>query len=173
MHKRIACVGSREISKEMAEFMCKLGEFIVSRGDYVSSGNCAGSDFSYAHGANKINPRNVILYLPWAKYNREFIVDGNRFTCNIKPEWEVLAEKFHPAWPKLSQGVKKLMARNIGIVYKADKLLAYLNHKKSGFGGTGQAWRYAEYLNLPRLDLSQIDINNKEDVEKVYKFLDF
>ena len=46
------------------------------------------------------------------------------------------------------------MARNYGIVHKADAVLAYLNHNKQGGGGTGHGWRIAEHLRIPRFDVA-------------------
>lgn len=152
---RIACIGSRDISEETKELMQEIGKFIVSQGWYISSGNCAGSDYAYACGGNLINPAKVILYLPWTKYNNEYLVKRNFILREPKPEWSEIAARHHPAYQYLSQGVKKLMDRNVGIVLRANKLIAYLNHNKKGGGGTGQGFRLAESLNIPRMDISQ------------------
>lgn len=151
---RIACIGSREISKDQTVLFQEIGSWIVSKGWYISSGNADGSDYNFACGGNKINPSNVILYLPWASYNSNYIRPGNRVLTEPKEEWFELTKAFHPGWNNLSQGVKRLMARNYGILHRADKVITLLNHNKSGGGGTGQGWRIAEHLKIPRLDLN-------------------
>lgn len=162
---RIACIGSREITLEQSELFAQIGEYIVSQGWYLSSGNADGSDSAFAKGANKIKPENVILYLPWQSYNIQHINPKNRILGSPFPEWEDLTKPFHGAWDKLSQGGRKLMARNYGIIHRADKVIALLNHSKPGFGGTGQAWRIAESLKIPKLDL------NDQTLKQVVKFL--
>jgi hypothetical protein len=52
------------------------------------------------------------------------------------------------------------MARNYGIIYKADKVIALLNHSKPGGGGTGQGVRIANFLNIPVLDLNGKSYND-------------
>lgn len=165
---RVACIGSREISKETAIIMTAAGALIAKRGDFVASGNALGSDAAYAHGANTINPRQVILYLPWSSYNEEQIVEGNRVTTKILPAWEVIARAYHPVFNDLPQGAQKMMIRNAGIVMRADKVIAYLNHGKKGGGGTGHGWRIAEALGLPRLDLA---VPENQDLQKIKTFL--
>ena len=141
--RRIACIGSREISSELSGHLANIGRLIAQKGWFVSSGNADGSDCSFARGANAIDPTKVILYLPWRKYNDQNIVAGNRVTWEIKPEWVEPARRNHAIYDSLGQGVQKLMCRNIGILWKADACLAVLNHSKKGLGGTGQGWRYA------------------------------
>lgn len=163
--KRIACIGSRDIPPKTEGLMEQIGEYIASRGWYIASGNALGSDAAYARGANRVDPSKVILYLPWRTYNEELIVRGNRYTFDIRPEWEDTAKEFHPAWNKLTQGVRKLMARNAGIISRADKVIAYLNHSKSSGGGTGHGWRISGSKGIPRLDLATKEYNLDEIIE--------
>lgn len=151
---RIACIGSRDITPLQEELFEAIGEWIVSEGHYISSGAADGSDASFMIGGNKVAPERVIAYLPWPKYNNQYIHPGNRVLYQPYPQWEELSKPFHGAWDKLSQGARKLMARNWGIVHRADKVIALLNHRKPGGGGTGQGWRIAGHLNIPRLDLN-------------------
>lgn len=163
---RIAAIGSRKITPEQRELFVNIGKFIVSGGDYISSGNAEGSDEAFATGGSLIDPKRVIIYLPWANYNTYFLHKNNNILTSPKNEWFDLTAPFHPGWNNLTQGVKRLMARNYGIVYKADKVIAFLNHKKPGGGGTGQGWRIAESLNIPRLDL------NNKSFDEVAEFLE-
>jgi len=151
---RVACIGSREIPTETALLMQQIGEMLAQKGHSVASGNAMGSDEAYARGANQVDPKRVLLYLPWASYNKELIVQGNEIHLEEAKEWEPLAEKHHPAWMWLSQGARRMMIRNVGIVMQSDRVIAYLNHNKTGGGGTGHGWRVAGALKIPRIDLS-------------------
>jgi len=153
--KRIACIGSRTINLDQEELFFQIGRFIVSGGDYISSGNALGSDQAFAKGGNSIKPENVIIYLPWKTYETYHLNPKNKICYEPKKEWFELTAPFHGGWNNLSQGVKRLMARNYGIVHRADKVIVFLNHKKQGGGGTGQGVRIAESLKIPVLDLKQ------------------
>jgi hypothetical protein len=161
---RIACIGSREITPELSGKLANIGRLIAQRGWFISSGNADGSDCSYARGANEIDPAKVIIYLPWKNYNPQYIVKGNLVTSDIKPEWIEPARRHHAIYDSLGQGVQKLMCRNIGILWKADACIAVLNHAKKGYGGTGQGWRYATELGIPKLDVSVLFLKQIEEV---------
>jgi len=152
----IACIGSREISKETEFLMYRIGKYIVQKKSNILSGNADGSDCSYAKGGNSIDPTAVHLYLPWRSYNQEkkYEVKGNLIIVKDDPEWTEIAAEHHPAWAKLTQGTQKMMIRNAGIVTNSQKVIAYLNHKKQSGGGTGHGWRIAMALGIPALDIS-------------------
>ena len=151
---KIACIGSRDISLEKSTELEKLGEAIASNGWIIASGNALGADAAYARGANKVNPALVHLYLPWRSYNKELIHPDNELVLECRSGWKDIARRHHPLYEKLSQGVKKMMDRNAGIVIGSSLVLAVLNHKATGFGGTGHGWRVATELKIPRVDLS-------------------
>lgn len=163
---RIACIGSTGATPEQGELFRQIGRFIVSGGDYITTGNAEGSDFYFADGGNSIKPENVLIYLPWPDYNKQFIHPKNKVLLNPKNEWFELTAPFHPIFNNLKKGAQRMMSRNYGIVHKADKLIALLNHRKQGFGGTGQGWRIAESLDIPRLDL------NNKSFDEVVEFLE-
>lgn len=151
---KIACIGSREINPQIESEMEHIGEFIARQGWWLASGNAIGSDQAYARGANRVNPTKVILYLPWSTYEDQAIVEGNQVLESPKPEWEELAARHHPRYPLLGQGAQKMMVRNAGIVRNADAVIAYLNRRKIGGGGTGHGARIASALEIPLLDIS-------------------
>ena len=151
---RIAVIGSRDIPDNVRELMVTVGTNLVGDGHWLTSGNADGSDAAWAEGGNSVDPTKVIIYLPWATYNSDYLVEGNRVLKAPKPEWFDKAAQFHPNWHNLKQGARRLMARNYGIVHKADAVLAYLNHNKQGGGGTGHGWRIAEHLKIPRFDVA-------------------
>lgn len=159
MKQRVACIGSRQIANWERDLFFNIGKFIVSGGDYISTGNAKGSDQVFASGGNEINPKNVLIYLPWKNYETYTLNKDNRVLYEPKDEWFDLTAPFHPGWQNLSQGVKRLMARNYGILNRADKCIARLNHEKSNGGGTGQGVRIANSLNIPVLDLNDKSFN--------------
>lgn len=163
---RIAAIGSRKITPEQYDLFYKIGRYLSSQGYFISSGNANGTDQSFADGVNSSNPKNLLLYLPWATYNQDSIHCENKILKEPKIQWFDLTAPFHPGWKNLSQGVKRLMARNYGIIYKADKVIALLNHNKSGGGGTGQGVRIANHLKIPVLDL------NGKSYEEIIQFIE-
>lgn len=151
---RIACIGSREITDSQRDLFFKVGAWITSNDHYISSGNADGSDSAFAAGGNSVNPRNVIIYLPWATYNKAYLHKDNRILKEPDEDWFDKTAPFHAKWNELTQGVRRLMARNYGIVHRANKVIALLNHSKIGGGGTGQGVRIAQSLKIPVLDLN-------------------
>jgi hypothetical protein len=143
--------------------MEELGEYIASKDFRVRTGNAQGSDQAFARGANRVDPGRTWLYLPWGGYEAPAIVEGNHVVDvslieNVsyrKEHFTKLASDNHPAWPNLTQGVRKLMVRNACIVWGSNLVLAHLNHAKKGGGGTGHGWRIAESLGIERIDLSE------------------
>ena len=165
---RIACIGSRNIKDSEKHLnVCRfVGAIIAGKGWYVASGNAEGADHAYAEGANIVNPRQVILYLPEENHFPQHIVEGNRVTSDIQDSWRIIAKQHHPAYDKLKPYVQRLMDRNAGILSRAEKCIAWLNHDKPGFGGTGHGWRIAADMKIPRLDLSCI-----KSFEEIKNFL--
>jgi len=166
---RIAGIGSREIDESEQQLLFKLGAYIAERNWMLSSGNALGSDEWFGRGVNSVNPRNLVLYLPWSTYNEELLNPDNWVTSEVRPEWLEEAKKHHGRWEALKQGGQKMMGRNIGIAYKANVCLAVLNHSKASLGGTGQAWRYCGSLGIPKLDLSK---QGEQNFEQICAFLD-
>lgn len=155
---KVACIGSRDISHEKTILLEQIGEWLAGQDVIVSSGNATGSDQAFARGANRINPERVRLHLPWSGYEQHAIVPGNQIRCDFPPKVEgqlrEVAEKHHPNWQWLGEGVRRLMIRNAAIVCGSQVCLALLNHAKKCGGGTGHGWRIAEGRQIPVLDLS-------------------
>ena len=74
--KKIACIGTREISEEMRRKLSLFGKMIVMRGYELHTGNALGSDAAFAEGGNKL-PGQVHLHLPWSSYNAGLINPSN------------------------------------------------------------------------------------------------
>jgi hypothetical protein len=163
---KIACIGSRELSEHELSTCEKLGWWIARCGHELHSGNATGADQAYARGANQVNPELVHLHIPWYRYERAAICNGN-IVWNLEEisvEWHEkyakVAEKLHPAWHRLSQGARKLMIRN-GFIVKpppefdfVDLVLAFPGRLK--LGGTGQGMRLANDYGIKLVDLRDL-----------------
>ncbi len=168
MTKAIACIGSRSLKTSEILECEEIGRAIAERGWELHTGNAQGADQAFARGANEVNPKLVHLHLPWFKYERDAIVSGNvvRTVEDLEAHeldfYTQLAEKYHPAWERLSQGVRKLMIRNGMIIlpcgcHSVDVTIA-LPSSKPGGGGTGQGMRMTEGDRDAKLiDLTKTD----------------
>jgi hypothetical protein len=145
----------------------KLGEWLATNGWEVHSGNAVGADQAFARGANRVNPALVHLHLPWHNFERHAIHDENlvhnldELTEDRSQYFELVAQKHHPAWNRLSQGAKKLMSRNSSIMLPppdflpVDLCLAFPGRQK--LGGTGQGMRIAQTEGVRLVDLRDLN----------------
>lgn len=162
MPARIACIGSRELSWEELSVCKRLGRVISLNGGEIHSGNAPGADQAFAQGGNEVNPESVHLHLPWPSFEKDKIVRGNHVhLLESHPAGEEklrsVAARFHPVWPRLSQGARKLHTRNVSILFpgireRVDLVLAWPSNRPGG-GGTGQGLRIAEGYGIPIEDL--------------------
>lgn len=143
---RIACIGSRDISEQIAALLRSIGAELVRRDWELHSGNANGSDYAFATGGNS-RPELVHLHLPWPSYNAEQVVAGNVLHNALNEQLMQMAKSAHPAWFKLGQGSKKLMTRNASIVQTSDVVVAF--QKSEGSGGTAHSLRVASALGRP------------------------
>ncbi len=159
----VACIGSRDLNDEQTAICEKLGRWVVQCGHTLHTGNAPGADQAFARGANQLCPDLVHLHLPWYKFERQAIRDDNVVrSVDDLPECELQwytahAERYHPAWRRLSHGAKKLMTRNSMIMlpcgcHEVDMCLALPSNKRGG-GGTGQGMRIAQLQNIRLVDL--------------------
>lgn len=164
--RRVACVGRRDLSERTAELLHRIGQQLAAQGRTIVSGNATGSDQAYAAGANAVKPTLVELWLPWPGFERTAIVIGNVVRICEQARCFEIAAAHHPAWDRLSQGARRLFARNVGIVEGADIVLALPNHQKPGGGGTGHAMRLARAMEKRVVDLA-----TEEGLREVRRFV--
>jgi hypothetical protein len=160
---RVACIGSRDLDPFCLGTCEKLGAWVVECGHELHTGNAPGADQAFARGANRVNPALVHLHLPWYNFERHAIHDKNivhnldELTEDRSKYFELVAQKHHPAWNRLSQGAKKLMSRNSSIMLPppdfmaVDLCLAFPAPNR--LGGTGQGMRIAETEGVRLIDL--------------------
>ena len=148
MKKFYAGIGSRETPIKLQEEINKIVELLNKHKYILRSGGAVGADIMFE--------KNTILkeiYLPWKGYNKN---ESLLFNDN-KEGWE-MAEKYHPAWHKLTLGAKKMMVRNcyqilgFNLNEPVDFVICWTKDGKAS-GGTGQALRITKDLNIPIYNL--------------------
>lgn len=155
-----AGIGSRETPKEILQLMDEIAIRLAHRGWTLRTGGAPGADDAFFDGAFG-ETADIEVYLPWDGFNDYFKNDllAKAFVhTSPLPEAFEIAAKYHPAWPYLKQGAKKLMARNSHQVLgkdldtPADCIICWTEGAKLK-GGTAQALRMAEDLNIPVYNL--------------------
>lgn len=154
--KIYAGIGSRQTPEHIADSIRKSALVLALQGYACSTGAAKGADQMFANEAIKFG--RVILHLPWQGYEQQWIntLPTANLTVNILKNTDVEAfnsvNQFHPAANKLSQGIRKLHARNYLIVKDASFIICW-TPEGNGSGGTGQGIRIARSLNIPVYDL--------------------
>lgn len=150
--KYYAGIGSRETPAAALELMERAAAIFACEGWTLRSGGAQGADQAFERGCDLVGGLKQI-FLPW-----------RGFEDNLSPFYEptreasVIAASFHPRWETLSQGARRLHARNAHQVLGANlrepvEFIICWTPKGSGSGGTGQALRIARSHNIPVIDL--------------------
>ena len=144
-----AGIGSRETPNDILSLMTAIAEHLRDNDWVLRSGGAKGADSAFEIGANDKKE----IFLPWPNFNgNQSLFDGKNFV--YKKEHIILAKDFHPNFNNLNQAAKKFMIRNSAQIIgksKEDTCSSFVicwtkNGKFSG--GTGQALRIAESLNI-------------------------
>lgn len=158
-----AGVGSRETPDDILALMEQLANRLREDGLILRSGHAPGADQAFERGAGS----QAQIFLPWPTFEQD-----EAFNSSKDPETGVVtnpkifdeptadavsfASKLHPAWRQLSQGAKKLHARNAHQIYgpKLDRptlvefVLCWTPEGRQ-VGGTAMAMRMAQERNIP------------------------
>ncbi len=169
--KKVACVGPRKgVPGDIVRLMEDIGYYLVRKGYCVASGNAELSDQAYARGANRYSPSRVVLYLPWKNYNASAIHEGNKLIIHTLDttggQWMHTARKIHPAYDRLSPGVKKLIDRNVGILDEAKQMIYWRDETGPERGGT-----YFDTLVAGRANIRMINLWRSKDLARVQEKL--
>lgn len=155
-----AGIGSRETPAHVLEHMQDIGTQLATRGWTLRSGHAAGADIAFELAAHAMNGLSEI-YLPWGGFNNGQHLVNSCINTQILPNWETaaaLAANLHPAWDKCLRGARALHTRNIyqiiglDLSTPANCVVCWTKDGKAT-GGTGQALRLAEYLEIPIFNL--------------------
>lgn len=151
-----AGIGSRKTPHEVLDFFEKVALFLGMRNFTLRSGGANGADKHFEDGCDKVNGEKEI-YLPWGNF------EGSKSNLIVKDDRSFdIAQQFHPYWNNLSQGARKLQARNTHQVLGFDlntfsNFVICWTENGKGQGGTGQAIRIANHYNIPVFDAGNYD----------------
>ena len=160
MPKFYAGIGSRGTPYEILNKMGVLASDLSCRGYILRSGHADGADQAFEMGAN---PALTEIFLPWNSYNNDSGLKNLNLICELSEKHFELAEKYHPAWMRCSQGAKKLHARNGQIILGKDLTspVDFVVCWHEGTGGTMQAVRIAKDMNIPVINMLEEDWENQ------------
>lgn len=151
-----AGIGSRKTPRIYIELFQRVGKYLASQGVILRSGGAEGADKAFEVGCDTVKGRKEV-YIPWKGFNDS----SSNLIVKDKNAFEI-AKKYHPQWSILSQGAKKLQARNCHQVLGEDlnspsAFIICWTKDGNGQGGTGQALRIAKDYNIPVFDCGSYD----------------
>jgi len=162
-----AGIGSRKAPKEVLEWMTALGQVLcgIHFKFVLRSGAAEGADTAFERGCDVVEGRKEI-FVPWKGFN-----DHPSPFHVITPEALSLAEEVYgDRWQYLSQGAKKLMARNCYQVLgqtlddPVDFVVCWTPDgcereadRTRMTGGTGQAIALADRNGIPVFNVANSD----------------
>lgn len=159
---KYAGIGSRETPPDVLTTMKVLGRKLAERGYTLRTGGAPGADTAFHDGCMQVGGP-VELYIPWDGFEKKHYARNGAFVLpDPIPTWILeIAQHYHPAWYRLKQGGRKLMCRN---TYQILGPEPETNPVFSDFvvcwtqdgdivGGTGQAMRLAQDLEIPVVNL--------------------
>jgi hypothetical protein len=166
----IAGIGSRETPKDILKEMKTIGEWCRINGVTIRSGHADGADWAFESGAQDL----CVAYIPWNGFNAHLVSDAEVVLPEFTKELMELAEQFHPAWDKLTHGVKKLIARDGVQVLGSDlrtpsNMIVCWTKGGKAVGGTGQALRIAEANHIHVVNMSFQIFNTADKVIREIK----
>ena len=165
-----AGIGSRKTPPSVLKLMQRTAYCMAIQGHELRTGACKGADQAFAEGAVSGNGK-VTLCLPWRDYEKEWVSWMlAKYRCNV----EILdtgidieafesVKKYHPAYNKLSNGVKKLHARNYLIMNGVEAVICWTPSGQV-VGGTGQALRIAIDRGIKIYNLGNTGCRNRFEV---------
>lgn len=164
-------IGSRRTPPAVLATMQRAAARLAELGWVLRSGGCEGADEAFERGHH---PAAKQIFLPWPGFNRQLrrdLGDVNTIPRPAQRAYEV-AEAYHPAWGRLSNGGKALQARNVHQVLGEDLALPSpselvlcwtpdgaeeAEQTSPATGGTGQAIRLATAFGVPVFNLYHAD----------------
>lgn len=141
-------IGSRDCPENIYKLILKISQTLARCGLVLRSGGAGGCDSAFEEGCDILKGEKEI-YLPWKGFN-----NNPSKLYHLSQAAFDLAKEFHPGYDNLSDGAKKLMARNgyqvMGgdLSSPSDFVVCYTPSGKIS-GGTGQALRIATDCGIP------------------------
>lgn len=154
--KCYAGIGSRDTPLHVQEYFGSLATFLSIKGFTLRSGGAQGADKAFEIGCDKVRGQKEI-YLPWKYFEK-----SNSNLIVSDPNAYDIAKSFHHYWDNLSDGAKKLQARNSHQVLGLDletpsQFVVCWTKSGEGSGGTGQAIRIANHYGVPVFDAGKYE----------------
>lgn len=156
---RYAGIGSRKTPQPILDQMEKLSRRLFELGYTLISGGAEGADTAFEKGCSGKKE----IYLPWPGFQK---LHGNGYVSYPSAEAFRVAEAVHPAWGKLKDSVKSLMARNSHQVLggnlrsPVDFVVCWTEDgcesemmRTPNTGGTSQAISLADRWGIPVINL--------------------
>lgn len=142
--------------------LMRVAKRLKNKGWRLRSGGAIGSDLAFEHGARE----DCDIYFAW---DTPYLRYGRAIISPELPNWEKahkIAEQYHPAWDKLTDGAKALHARNSYIILGDDlnspvSLVVCYTKNGEEIGGTAQGMRLAKAYNIPILNLFHENVKQK------------
>jgi hypothetical protein len=156
-----AGIGSREVTLGELLDIANISKLLANMNFLLYSGNAPGSDIAFQKGSNG----KCVVYVPWDGFeiaNYNYKTEARKHFVMGRSEAGLASIlKYHPNPASLSTGGKALMARNWhqinGVPPEFPKVhfvvVCATPTKKGVDGGSGQAIRIAEDLNIPVVNI--------------------
>jgi hypothetical protein len=167
---RYAGIGSRQTPHPVQDIMTSIGQQLADRW-MLRSGHAEGADQAfetgvllYAMSINSHDP-NMEIFIPYNGFNGAFR-SSKYILVQPSDELKRIARHFHPAWERCTEMAKYLHMRNVWEIAgqdlntPVDMVVCWtLNGKFEG--GTGQALRMAQHLNIPIFNLAILGVDQE------------
>lgn len=151
MDKIYTGVGSRKTPNHVQHFFKDVARRLNAMGFTLRSGAASGADAAFQSGSII---EQTEIWIPWKGFN-------GVYSDNLPSDAAfTLASSIHPAWNRLSDGAKKLHARNCHQVLGRNLdtpstfLLCWTEYGKA-IGGTATAIKLALNNNVPVLNFGK------------------
>ncbi len=106
-NKYYAGIGSRKTPPEILSLISKIAIFLSKNNYILRSGNASGADSAFS---KEIEDNKKQIFLPWKGFNNNY-----NYKYPITVGALKMAEEFHPAWDRCSNGAKNY---TLEIVFK-------------------------------------------------------
>lgn len=163
-----AGIGARITPENIQQIMHKVAKFMETQNWVLRSGAADGADKAFESGVR--NDHNKEIFLPWGRFNGS----SSPFTQSLPEAFDV-AQNHIVYWSQLSEGAKKLHARNAHQImgrFLDDpvKVVICWTGRGQTIGGTASAIKIARSLNIPVLNLGSLEL--KEFTEQLGNIID-
>lgn len=155
--KYYAGIGSRKTPEHILKDMTYIAKILKEAGYILNSGGAPGADETFELGAGDQKQ----IFVPWNGFQNKKLI------YPIHKECYEIAKPLHPAWDKLSDPIKALMARNTMQVLgknlnePVEFTLCWtpdgcISHEERTYqtGGTGLAISVSSKNNIPVFNLA-------------------